>query len=76
MAKPVTFGRFQNWSIVMTARKYKSLCESYSGICLACGAIRKGDTEPDAENYHCKKCKLNKVQGIENALVAGNIEIK
>ena len=59
----------------ITEEDYEEACESSSGICLACGEMRFGDTEPDAENYPCDSCGENKVQGIENALLSGNIEL-
>ena len=59
-----------------TTEEYEELCESYSGICLACGAIKDGGCEPDAEGYECDECGEHKVQGIENALICGNIDIE
>ena len=61
---------------VITEDEYHELQESYSGICLKCGEFREGDTEPDAEGYPCDSCGENAVQGIENALIAGNVEIE
>lgn len=57
----------------MTEEQYVELQDSYSGICLACGAVRFGDTEPDADDYPCEECGENKVQGIENALISGQV---
>lgn len=59
----------------MTEAEYLELCESSSGVCTKCGEIRHGDTEPDAEDYPCEACGEDKVQGIENAMIDGNIEI-
>jgi hypothetical protein len=59
----------------MTEAEYNEHCESYDGVCLACGAIPVRDTEPDAEGYPCEDCGADQVQGIENALLDGRIEI-
>lgn len=59
--------------ILITEEEYQEYCGSYCGICLACGEIRYGDTEPDAENYSCEDCGADRVQGIENSLMEGNI---
>jgi hypothetical protein len=59
----------------MTEAEYEEHRETNSGLCLACGEIKFGDTEPDAENYECDSCGEHQVQGIENAMVDGNIEI-
>ena len=58
----------------MTEAEYIDLRESYRGICLACGELRDC-TEPDAEEYPCEVCDALAVQGIENALMAGNVMI-
>jgi hypothetical protein len=55
--------------------EYQRLSRDYCGICLKCGEIREGDTEPDAEDYECASCGEHAVQGIDNALIAGNITI-
>ena len=54
---------------------YMELRESYSGICISCQKVKWGDTEPDAEDYPCEHCGKNKVQGIENLLICGLIDI-
>lgn len=59
----------------ITEAEYEELCETSSGVCLACWEIAHGDTEPDAENYPCESCGKDKVQGIENAMVDGNVQI-
>jgi len=61
--------------IEMTESEYEDYCESSCGVCLACGEIKEGDCEPDAEGYECDSCGEMQVQGIENALVDGKIEI-
>ncbi len=58
----------------MTEDAYREHCEEDNGICLACGEIRNGGTEPDAEEYECEDCGAFKVCGIEQALVMGRIE--
>lgn len=58
--------------IEMTESEYLEACDSYQGICLDCGELRDC-TEPDAEGYDCPSCDGNNVQGIENALLCGNI---
>jgi hypothetical protein len=58
----------------MTADEYQDHVDSYDGICLACGEIKFGDCEPDAEEYECDACGEHAVRGIENALIAGDIE--
>ena len=62
--------------IVLDEPTYHSLRENYCGICVACFTVKHGDCEPDAENYHCENCEKEKVQGIENLLVMGVIDIK
>ena len=47
--------------------------ERDNGICLACGEIRYGSTEPDACNYPCDACGENQVYGLEEALLMGRI---
>ncbi len=49
--------------IKITIEQLKQLDRDYSGVCLACGEISQGDTEPDAENYNCELCGENKVMG-------------
>lgn len=57
-----------------TGIEIDELVEQSAGICLACGELAFG-VEPDAENYTCEECDETQVQGIENALVAGNITV-
>jgi hypothetical protein len=61
-------------TVIMSEDEYSEHTDEYNGLCLACGAIREGSTEPDAENYPCEDCGQNKVVGMENALVMGLIE--
>ena len=60
----------------MSAKKYEMLREEYSGICTNCKEIAHGDTEPDAEDYECENCGERCVQGIENLLIMGEIEVE
>lgn len=59
----------------MTEDQYKELRNLDGGICTECGAARVGDTEPDAEGYECEECGENAVQGIDNALISGTVDI-
>jgi hypothetical protein len=59
----------------ITADDYQEACDGSGGICLACGEFTLGGVEPDAEGYHCEFCGESRVEGIENALIAGRIEI-
>lgn len=54
---------------------YEELQEGYGGICLSCGAFRWDSCEPDAEDYPCEECGENRVYGIEQVLICGEIEI-
>jgi hypothetical protein len=50
--------------------------DELNGICCACGAIRHGNTEGDAEGYECGRCGMHSVVGIQNALIMGLIDIR
>lgn len=58
----------------MTQATYEEYRESGSGLCDACGAVRDGFTEPDAENYPCDSCGQSEVQGIENLMIESRIK--
>ncbi len=59
----------------MTEQEYHEHRGNYDGLCLACGEIKDGNVEPDAENYECDNCGEHQVIGIEFALLGGNITI-
>ena len=59
----------------MTNNEFLEHRDEYDGLCLSCHGIKSGGTEPDAEGYHCEECGRGAVQGMENALLDGNIEL-
>ena len=59
---------------VLTEEEFQEAVDGYEGICKECGERRSG-CEPDAEDYECESCGANAVQGIENALICGTIDI-
>lgn len=59
----------------MTEAEYHQHVGQYNGLCLCCGEIRGGDTEPDAEKYPCRYCKRNCVMGMENAMMNEYLDI-
>lgn len=61
------------WSVSMA--DFDPLGNEDNGICLACGAVRYGNTEPDAEKYPCDDCEQNEVYGMQQALIMGRITI-
>jgi hypothetical protein len=58
----------------LTEAEFHRLSDALIGICAACGEFRDC-TEPDAEGYPCEFCEADAVQGIENALIDGLIDI-
>lgn len=60
--------------IKITESHYNYLRSEYFGICLSC-KHEQDSCEPDAENYRCEECGTLDVQGIENLLVMGLIEL-
>ena len=62
-------------NLKMTEDEYMNRSESYDGICLACGHIHMGGHEPDARGYECENCGANRVYGIEELMLMGEIEI-
>lgn len=61
------------WPKRMTEDEYGKLADAYGGICLSCGELAWGDTEPDAERHKCGDCGAMRVQGCENAVMGGAI---
>ena len=45
------------------------------GFCTACGAEHY-NCEPDAQHYRCDECGKHSVNGFENLLVQGLVEIE
>lgn len=48
------------------------------GICLSCGDLNQGAggwVEPDAEKYECAACGRKSLMGLDQALIAGRIEL-
>ena len=46
-----------------------------NGICLSCGELVYGGIEPDACGYDCESCGHAAVSGLQEALIAGAIEV-
>lgn len=44
------------------------------GICLHCGELADG-VEPDARRYRCECCSRSEVYGLEEAIIAGFVDI-
>jgi hypothetical protein len=61
--------------IELSLEDIKELDDSYSGICLNCGATRWGSTEPDAENYPCEECGKNAVLGSHWLIFSSKVKI-
>jgi len=60
----------------LTMQAYKHHADLYDGYCTACDDITNtGGVEPDAEGYECEVCGGNSVMGIEQALIAGHIDV-
>lgn len=59
----------------INTNEYTDLANSNCGLCLCCGEIKEGQVEPDAEEYECDACGEFAVEGIENALICGHLEI-
>lgn len=53
----------------------EDLHDGTNGACLGCGEIIYGGVEPDARQYECESCGANRVFGLEELLVMGQIEI-
>lgn len=59
----------------MSESEFRDECEAFAGWCTGCREITRYATEPDAEGYECEKCGEMTVMGLEQALVAGLIDI-
>lgn len=60
--------------LTMAEAQYQELVSDYSGVCLACGEIKHGDTEGDAQGYTCPECEKPAVMGAENLLLSGFVD--
>lgn len=61
----------------MTEAEYHQHVQDYDGYCTACEEVTQyGDVEPDARNRKCLDCDRRTVMGVEQALIAGHIEIR
>jgi Zn finger protein HypA/HybF involved in hydrogenase expression len=58
----------------MTEDEYTEACDDNLGLCTKCWEIADMFCEPDAKKYKCPNCDAMAVQGMENALIVGNIE--
>lgn len=59
----------------LTEEEYHEHCNEYNGLCIKCGEINYGFTEPDAREYDCDECGEKTVMGIEEALLMGYIRV-
>ncbi len=59
----------------MTEEEYEAESGNYAGYCQACDDITADGVEPDAQGYKCPKCGQMQVMGLENALLAGHINL-
>ncbi len=59
---------------IITEDTYKSLVDSYQGICTSCLST-KDSCEPDAERYQCDNCDKHQVYGTEQLLIMGLLQI-
>lgn len=53
-----------------TIEQIESAIEDYNGYCIECGA-EHDCCEPDAREYPCEECGLNKVYGAEEIIMMG-----
>lgn len=56
--------------IRMSTSEYQEADEDHQGFCTACGEPRDC-CEPDAREYPCEACGLNRVFGLEELLCDG-----
>ena len=59
----------------ITAVEYQEARTLNMGFCTNCNKVAGECVEPDAQNYNCDSCDNDTVQGIENALIGGLIEV-
>ena len=60
---------------IISLEEYQRREDAMEGLCLACGATVSG-VEGDAEEFPCPSCEENQVQGIQNAMIDGNVLIE
>jgi hypothetical protein len=60
---------------ILSEAEYRELRNDDAGICKYCGEYSYC-VEPDASGYQCDSCEKHGVEGIENAMVMGLVEIK
>lgn len=64
-------------TIKISEEEFNQLASSYSGVCLgSCQEVTTDGVEPDARRYLCPKCGERTVYGIEEAVLAGDVEIE
>jgi hypothetical protein len=62
--------------VKLPEEEYFMHCRDYDGYCKVCDCVTVfGGVEPDADHRKCDDCGLFKVMGVEQALIAGHIEI-
>jgi hypothetical protein len=61
--------------IEITLDEYNDHLENNNGICLSCGEFTSGGCEPDARHYTCEECGRDKVFGLEEALLMGEVTV-
>ena len=60
----------------MTEAQFHKHCDEMNGYCETCDDVTKyGGTEPDAEGYECPDCDQDSVCGVEQANIAGLLEL-
>lgn len=74
-AKRKSDGREVVQCIKLSENEFRSNDSDYNGVCLACGKIATGSTEPDAREYQCEFCEENRVFGFQELLVMGKLKI-
>lgn len=59
----------------LTEAEFRMERDDYMGYCTACDDITTECVEPDAEGYTCEVCGEACVMGLEDALIAGYVQI-